>query len=363
MIAPFSVGGSEVGMGIGHAYWRQSAMITAAIMVALSVLAAQQAPAQPVPAQQAPAQQESTQEAASAVMPTVTGPFQPTPILAKRADKANPGLAPEGANDFACRPGDRSPVLLVHGTDASAYSDFASLAPRLRLEGYCVFALNYGVGEPGLDLSPTSGHDVPTYGTADIRSSAAEVADAVQRIQRATGASTVDLVGFSQGANVARYYTNKLGGARHVDAWIGIATPTYGNGAFSTITAIPGAPELLAEALAPALVQQIEGSDFLRELNSPVDTVAGVSYTTINTRHDEVIQPLQNAALRGPGARGIILQDLCPLDMSGHFQLLYNLTVHDLVLGALDPRHEPSAACQMMAPGVGLVETFVASNS
>ncbi|MBD8505273.1 lipase, partial [Hoyosella sp. G463] len=95
----------------------------------------------------------------------------------------------------------------------------------------------------------------------------------------------------------------------------------------------------------------------------PADTVPGLSYTTINTSHDEVIQPMENSALRGPGARNIILQDHCPLDMSGHFQLLYNPTVHDLVLSALDPRHEPAAACQMMAPGVGLVETFVASNS
>ncbi|WP_235900433.1 esterase/lipase family protein [Lolliginicoccus suaedae] len=337
-------------MAIGHACRQQSAMVAAVIMATLAVLSAQPAPGQVVPA-------------GSAIMPTVTGPFQPTPILAKRADKASPGRAPEGTNDFGCEPGDRAPVLLVHGTDSSAYSDFATLAPRLRLEGYCVYALNYGAGEPGLDLSPTSGHGVPTYGTADIRRSAGEVADAVGRIQRATGARTVDLVGFSQGANVTRYYTNKLGGARNVGAWVGIATPTYGNGALAAITTIPGAPELLSEAFAPALLQQIEGSEFLRELNTPSDTVPGVAYTTINTRHDEVIQPVRNAALRGSGARNLLLQDICPLDMSGHFQLLYNPTIHDLVLAALDPRHEPSAACQMMAPGVGLVETFVASNS
>ncbi|MBD8505274.1 lipase, partial [Hoyosella sp. G463] len=172
-------------MGLGHAYRRRSAVIAAAITAAVALLAAHSILAQPAPAQ----------PGATALMPIATGILQPTPILAKRADRATPGLAPQGANDFACHSGDRPPVLLVHGTDASAYSDFAALAPRLRLEGYCVFALNYGVGEPGLDLSPTSAPGVPTYGTADIRLSAVEVADAVESIQRATGARAVSLVG------------------------------------------------------------------------------------------------------------------------------------------------------------------------
>lgn len=303
-------------------------------------------------------------EIVPANMPEQQGPRQENAPAAKQFDKINPGRAPAGANDFTCQPArsDYYPVLLAHGTDSSAYSDYARLAPFLRDHGYCVFALNYGEGKPGLNLSPATGTDKPTYGTTDMRRSAQEVASAVARIQSATGAPKVHLIGFSQGANVTRYYINKLGGAAHVDAWVGIASPTYGSDSPPELAMLPDREVIASAIFAPALVQQLAGSEFLTDLNGPQDTVPGVRYTTIGTQYDEVITPVGNMALLGPGARNILVQDDCPVDMSGHFQLPYSPLVSELVLEALDANYTAPTVCTAVPPGVGLIETFIVNN-
>ncbi|MCW4353200.1 alpha/beta fold hydrolase [Hoyosella sp. YIM 151337] len=295
-------------------------------------------------------------------MPEVQGPRQLTAPQAKKFDLAFPGHAPAQTNDFLCRPDAQKPhpVLLAHGTDASAYADYARLAPFLRDHGYCVFALNYGLGKPGINFSPATGLEAPTYGTTDMRESAKEVARAVALIRSATRAEKVHLIGFSQGANVTRYYVNKLGGATYTASWVGIASPSYGTQAPPGVLAPQGAS--LDQILAPALVQQLAGSEFLTELNTPRDTVPGVRYTTIGTRYDEVITPGDNGRLRGENARNHYIQDFCMADMSGHFQLPYSPLVAELVLAALDEKHALRHECSFVPPGVGLLETIIANN-
>ena len=55
-------------------------------------------------------------------------------------------------------------------------------------------------------------------------------------------------------------------------------------------------------ALCTACVQQEAGSAFLANLNAGGDTVAGVSYTVIESRNDEVVTPYTSAFLSGPGS-------------------------------------------------------------
>ena len=290
-------------------------------------------------------------------IPVRPGPVQSVHGFAATYERQNPGSVPIGTNDFDCRPDAARPhpVVLLHGTDSSAYNDFAAIAPRLSDAGFCVFALNYG-GDP----------TKKSYGTEDLRLSGPQVADFVATVLARTGASKVDIVGYSQGATVARYYVNRLGGAPYVDQWIGIASPTYGGtmyGAGTVAGAIPGVIDALTPALTLAVVQQMAGSAFLAELNSGGDTVPGVRYTTIGSRVDEMIQPFDNIALRGPGATNLVIQDLCPTDLTGHFQLVYDPFTIQLLLNTLDPANASTPECVIVPLGTGMAEVIGSAHS
>lgn len=291
------------------------------------------------------------------VVPMLPGPPQTSRGPATAYIESHPGSAPFGANDFDCRPSAAHPypVILVHGTDANAYGDWAALSPLLVADGYCVFALNYG--------GAVGAHN---YGTEDMIASGGEIADFTGRVLSATGAAKVDFVGYSQGATVSRYFVNRLGGAAVVNRWIGVASPTYGGvmyGLAPLILAFPGGGSVIEKLTSVAVRQQIQGSDYLDALNAGGDTVSGVKYTTIGTRYDEVIQPYTNVALKSPGAVNILLQSRCPQDASGHFRLVYDPFVLDLVRAELDPTSVPVGRCQFVPLGAGIPQVVIASNS
>lgn len=291
------------------------------------------------------------------VVPVQAGPPQTDHLGAARYLKDHPNAAPQGANDFDCEPGAAHPrpVILAHGTDSSAYSDWAAIAPLLAAAGYCVFALNYG-GAP----------DAETYGTEDIWVSSAQIGVFVDRVLAATGAQQVDLVGFSQGANVTRYWVNQLGGAPKVGNWIGLASPSYGGVMYGIVPVAKYMPVLFPVfelASSKAAVQQAAGSEFIVALNAGGDTVPGVRYTTIGSRVDEMIQPFENIALRGPGATNLVVQDLCADNLTGHFHTVYEPFVHRLLLNALDPATARTPVCEPVAMGTGIAEVVLAAHS
>src|SRR5918998_3698884 len=156
----------------------------------------------------------------------------------------SPGISPPGANDWTCKPSAAHPypVVLVHGTFGDMTVSWNLISPRLKRDGYCVFALDYG-----------------HRGTDPIEGSAAQVSDFVDRVLAATGARRVSLVGHSQGGMMPRYYLKFLGGAAKVDDLIGLAPSNHG-------TANPlAAPAGFA---CPACRQQAAGSAFLANLNA-----------------------------------------------------------------------------------------------
>ncbi|WP_305094932.1 triacylglycerol lipase [Prescottella sp. R16] len=290
------------------------------------------------------------------VVPSVPGPVQGSHADALRYARAHPGSVPAGVNDAGCRPGPEHPhpVVLVHGSDSDAYSDWAALAPMLVARGFCVFAPNYGAdGTPG------------TYARGDMVASARQLADMVRTVRESTGAAAVDLVGYSQGATVARYFVNRLGGADVVDRWVGIASPTYGGTMFGLVPLLrllPQPERIAAWLTSEAIGQQMQGSTLLAELNTPGDTVPGVEYTTIGSRVDEMIQPASNIALRDAGATNLVVQDLCPQNLGGHFAMVYDPFVLALTTRALDPS-APSPQCVPVPLGSGIPEMVVASHS
>ncbi|WP_083870832.1 esterase/lipase family protein [Nocardia aobensis] len=292
-----------------------------------------------------------------AVVPTDWGPPQGDHLAASRYLKAHPGTTPWGTNDFTCRPSARHPrpIILAHGTDATAYTDWGGIGPQLVAAGFCVFAPNYG-GKP----------DATSYGTEDLWASSRQFGDFVDRVLTATGAGKVDLVGFSQGANITRYYIDKLGGAPHVDQWIGLASPSYGAQMYGLVPladAVPGLWNVYQQVTSLAAVQQAQGSPFVRELDAGGDTVPGVLYTTVGSRVDEIIQPATNIALTGPGARNIVLQDLCPIDLTGHFHMVYDPYVQQLLLTLLDPEHAPLPQCAYVPLGTEIGEVILGAHS
>ncbi|MET8831168.1 alpha/beta fold hydrolase [Streptomyces sp. NPDC004610] len=245
-----------------------------------------------------------------------------------------------GWNDYSCTPSAAHPrpVVLVHGTFGNAVDNWLGLAPYLTRRGYCVFSLDYGQ-LPGVPFF---------HGLGPIDRSAEQLDAFVDKVLAATGAREVDVVGHSQGGMMPRYYLKFLGGAAEVNALVGIAPDNHGttlSGLTKLLPYFPGAEDLLSSA-TPALADQIAGSPFLTRLNAGGDTVPGVDYTVIATRYDQVVTPYRSAFLDGPGVKNVLLQDLCPVDLSEHLAIgLFDRIAFHEVANALDPGRARPTTC------------------
>ncbi|KKD09457.1 esterase/lipase family protein [Streptomyces sp. WM6386] len=245
-----------------------------------------------------------------------------------------------GWNDFSCKPSAAHPhpVVLVHGTFANSVDNWLGLAPYLKTRGYCVYSFDYGQ-LPGVPVF---------YGLGPIDKSAEQLSTFVDKVLGSTGATETDLVGHSQGGMMPRYYLKFLGGAAKVDALVGIAPSNHGttlSGFTHLLDYFPGAGDLLSQN-TPALADQVAGSPFLTKLNEGGDTVPGVKYTVLATKYDEVVTPYRSQFLSGSGVNNVVIQDLCPLDLSEHAAIgLLDLIAFHEVTNALDPAHATPTTC------------------
>ncbi|MET9889766.1 alpha/beta fold hydrolase [Streptomyces sp. NPDC006465] len=264
-----------------------------------------------------------------------------TAVAVVPAATAQAASAPSsGWNNYSCKPSATHPrpVVLVHGTFGNSVDNWLALAPYLTSRGYCVFSLDYGQ-LPG----------VPFFnGLGPIDKSAAQLQVFVDRVLAATGAAKADLVGHSQGGMMPRYYLKFLGGAAKVNALVGIAPDNHGttlNGLANLLPYFPGAGDLLSTA-TPGLADQVAGSAFLTKLNEGGDTVAGVHYTVIATKYDEVATPYNSQYLSGSDVHNVLLQNLCGLDFSEHVAIgLFDRIAYHEVANALDPAHASATTC------------------
>ncbi len=267
------------------------------------------------------------------------------------ADSRTPdgSYSPPGANDWRCVPprDHPNPVVLVHGTWGNQ-NNWDVLAPQLKGQGYCVFSLNYG-----RDTASVAGARPGVYGTGDIRESARQLAEFVDKVRAATRRAHVDLVAYSQGGVVARQYMRFDGGVDHdapqynsVRRLITIGATnhgtTYQDMGYLASTGSAGNPvaSAVAQVLGVAAAQQVVGSDFLRRLNSGGDTEPGVDYTVIASRLDRVTTPPESTFLhQGPRApvENIWVQAVCAKDAADHSDLPSSPAVIEIVRQALDP--------------------------
>ncbi|WP_280212408.1 esterase/lipase family protein [Nocardia cyriacigeorgica] len=284
------------------------------------------------------------------------GPAQTSWLAAFAYGLANGDAAPPGANDWNCKPTPEHPrpVLLIHGTWMNAYNGYAYMGQPIKDAGFCTFTFNYG--RSNLLEGGGLGSVLPgVMGTGYIQDSAKQLAVFVDRVLAATGASEVDIVAHSQGGSMSNWYTKFEGGAAKVKNLITYGATHHGT-SLDGIGALGRAINNLGIDIlgfieifvGHAGIQQTIGSDFVNQLNAGGDTVAGVDYTIVGTRYDEITNPYDLTFLKpGPGAtvRNITLQDGCEQDISDHLTMMYSPRALSIALNALDPVQFPQLQC------------------
>lgn len=154
---------------------------------------------------------------------------------------------------------DHHPVLLVHGI-WKTHTTFRRMARYLTERGFTVH---------GIDLTPNDGR-------AGIDELAAQLAAFIEATFPA--GSPLDLVGFSMGGLVSRYYVQRLGGLARVRRFITISAPHHGT-LWARLRTLPGYLHMRPD------------SALLHELNSDVASLMGLDFTSIWTPLDLMISP------------------------------------------------------------------------
>lgn len=282
---------------------------------------------------------------------------QPLPVPWDALSFASGGQHPDtvaGANDWSCRPTTRHPrpVVLVHGLLASAGDNWATMAPLLHNNGFCVFALTYG-RQAG---NPYNGGLVP------MEDSAHELGAFVDRVLMATGASKVDLVGHSEGTVMPRWWMTFLGGAAKVRRYVQLTplwrgTNVAGIGSLLAVSKLlspaaePGIDGLFAGAGCGSCPEFARGSHFLAQVNAPPGpAIRSVQYTTIVTTHDELVNPYTSGLLHARNVHNHVLQNGCSRDYAEHAAVAFDPRAAQLMLNALDPAHALRVPCTLMLP-------------
>ncbi|MBY4275997.1 alpha/beta fold hydrolase [Rhodococcus fascians] len=281
----------------------------------------------------------------------------------------NPNVAPQGANDWNCKPtaAHPRPVVLLHGTWENAYNNFARMSPALKKEGYCIFALNYGDGD-----SSVVGNLPSLRGTASVASNAKEIATYVDAVRTATGSAQVDIVGHSQGGLVTRQYLRFEGGANPTDPTknkVNTVVSVAGSNHGTTLVGIGTLGRtinnlglnvlgVVGAIAGPAASDQVIDSPLVKGLAVGGDTDPGIKYTVIGTKYDEVVTPYKTTFLTaGPGAtvNNVTLQDGCGIDLSDHLSISVSPRAIGIVKNALDPKGFPakSIPCAYNSPITG----------
>jgi triacylglycerol esterase/lipase EstA (alpha/beta hydrolase family) len=223
--------------------------------------------------------------------------------------------------------------------------NWGSLSPIIANHGYCVFALTYG-------RNMSAPYPFNEFGgTIPMEQSAVQLGAFIDRVLHATGAAKVDLVGHSEGSLMPDYYVKFLGGAAKVARYVGITPLWDGTNIAWTATlhnlgrpsGIPQQIDAIEAPFCGPCPETLQGSDFLNKLNAGGAAVAGVTYTMLMTRNDELVWPYTSGYLRG--ATNIVVQDQCPLDPAEHIAMAADPIVARDVLNALDPPHAVHVDC------------------
>lgn len=239
-------------------------------------------------------------------------------------------------------PGGRA-VLLVHGT---------SVMPEEN------WGWNWESALPHFGFLPCTVR-LPDYAFVDIQVSSEYVVHAIREMSDTTGLK-IAVVGVSQGGLQPRWAIRWWPDVRErINDLVMLATPNHG-ALFADLSCA------LVSCL-PALWQtRTTGSRFLDILNHADETPGKVSYTSIYSHTDVVIQPsFLDASAVLEGGVNIAVQDFCPGRVVDHAQHVYDAAVWALAIdallhpGPLDvDRVDPAACLDAVMPHVDLVEAL-----
>lgn len=269
------------------------------------------------------------------------GPYAPL-------DRRGPGLSVPAAKlkaSLTCTRGiagdGRDPILLVPGTDLTPKANYSwnyERAFAARHWPYCAVSLP---------------HDT----TGDIQIAGEYIVYALRAMASKSGRQ-VDVVGYSQGGMLPRWALRFWPGTRSLVHDL-VAIDPSNHGTLDADAACQG-------SCLPADWQQASTAHLIRALNSRAETFAGINYTVIFSRSDEIVVPNLDASgsssLHTGGGRiaNIAVQQICPNDASDHLAMgSYDPVAYALVVDALthpgvaDPARIPLSVCaQAFQPGV-----------
>lgn len=240
------------------------------------------------------------------------------------------------------------PLLLVHGTFATPEENWGwNYAAALPAQGWDVCTVR-----------------LPERSNVDIQVSSEYVVYAIRQMAARSG-EPVDVMGHSQGGLQPRWAVKWWPDVQAaVDDLVMLATPNHGT-----------VPADLAYEFGcfPACYQMASQSHFIAALNRDDETPGDISYTSLYSLTDELVQPAApdpTAAI--DGAENILVQDLCPGRPVDHLGFAYDAVVYSMVIDALtnpgpaDPtRFDPLTCAQVWFDGIdpSVFPTLVTDNA
>ena len=189
----------------------------------------------------------------------------------------------------------RHPVLLIHGFKDDARK-MEPLARYLRAQGWYARTMSFR----------------PSWGQKGLDVLAGQVAEYIGENYRP--GQKIDLVAFSMGGLVTRYYLQRLGGLDRVQRYVTLSAPHHGT--------------LLAYLLPNEGCRQMRfGSAFLRDLDRDADRLARLDFTSFWTPLDTIIVPARSSVM--PQARNE------RMGIAAHPLMVWQPAMHRAVAGAL----------------------------
>jgi triacylglycerol lipase len=234
-------------------------------------------------------------------------------------------------------------VVATSGGHARAIIDQNRPGPVLLVPGY-------GGSETGLDVLATrlraTGRTVdvvhlPNSARGDLGVQARTLAVAARAAL--SGASSIDVVGYSAGGVVARLWVRDYGGATLARRIVTLGSPQHGTQLATLGALVPSACPTACRQLTP-------DSALLAALNAGDETPDGPTFVSIWSTDDEVVLPPDSARLAG--ALNITVQGVCANAHVQHSDLPTNGVVESMValeLGAGPPVPLSPADCQRLS--------------